>query len=406
MSEYKAPLTTITNIGPHQNADRLQIATVYDFQVVIPSGKYAVGDTVLYMPIDTVVPKELEDFLFPADAKIKLSNSRIKQIRIRQFPSQGMLMSKEDVMEFKKISKLPPVETDMSTVLGLTKYEPPAPSFQGASTGIKSTRDKPLENPLLHKYNGLENIKWYPNLFEKDEEVVIQEKLHGSNVRAAILPTAKPKMKQLKALLKTFPQSYQKLAVLKTALNLLVRIVKGQLNLLPKFEKCYGSNNMELTNRVGYTGYYGEDIYGKVLAKVDAFAKMKENETIFGELIGQGIQKFYDYGHKDEHHFVLFDVKILQEDGSYKWLKPDEVEEYAKERGFTFVPVLYKGPYDKDMAKALTTGDSVYEPKQKIREGIVVKSRENYNHPAMPSAKKAVKWLSEAYLDKDNSDFH
>lgn len=406
MSEFKTPLTTINAIAAHPNPEvlRLEIASIYGFQVVIPKGRYQVGEPVLYMPIDSVLPKELEDQLFAPDAKIKLHNSRIKQIRIQKFPSQGMIVSAEDVKKFTGISTLPPLETDLASILKVTKYEPPIPSWQGAKLGGGS-RNKPLENPLLHKYNGLESIKWYPDLFKDGEQVTIQEKLHGSNIRAAILPSVVPKLSELKSLLKTFPQSYQRLALLKSAFNMLKRIALGKLNMLPKYENCYGSNNVELTNRVGYVGFYGEDVYGSVLKTEQAFSKMKPGETIFGELIGPGIQKNYEYGLK-EHRFVLFDVKVLQEDSSQKWLSPDEVEAYAKERGFQFVPVLYRGPYNKEMAYSLTTGDSIYCPKQKIREGIVIKSTDGYNDPLCPSSKKGLKWISEIYLDKENSDFH
>lgn len=406
MSEFKTPLTTIGAINPHPNPEvlRLEIASIYGFQVVIPKGKYQVGEPVLYMPIDSVLPKELEDQLFAPDAKIKLHNSRIKQIRIQKFPSQGMIVSSEDVKKFTGISTLPPLETDLASILKVTKYEPPLPSWQMARLGGGS-RNKPLENPLLHKYNGLESVKWYPDLFKDGEQVTIQEKLHGSNIRAAILPSVVPDLSELKSLLKTLPQSHQRFALLKSAFNMLKRIVLGRLGLLPKYENCYGSNNVELTNRVGYVGFYGEDVYGSVLKKVEAFSKMKPGETIFGELIGPGIQKNYDYGLKDRH-FVLFDVKVLQEDNSQKWLSPDEAEAYAKERGFDFVPVLYRGPYNKEMTYELTKGDSIYCPKQKIREGIVIKSTDGYNDPLCPSSKKGLKWISEAYLDKDNSDFH
>lgn len=406
MSEFKVPLTTIKEILPHPNPEvlRLELAVVYGFQVVIPKGRYSVGSTVLYMPIDSVLPEDLEAFLFAPDAKIKLHHSRIKQIRIQKFPSQGMLVSEDDLKSFMKVSSLPQLETDMAETLKVIKYEPPAPSYQSGVRNALGSRNKPLENPLFHKYNSLENIKWYPGLFKEGDEVVIQEKLHGTNCRAAILPTVKPTLAQLVALLKTFPQSYQRKLLLVSAFNMLKRIVLGRLNLLPAYENCYGSNNVELTNRAGYVGFYGEDVYGMALAKVEAFEKMQQNEEIFGEIIGQGVQKNYDYGHK-ERHFVLFDVKVLK-DGVMTWLDPEEVEEYAKERGFDFVPVLYRGPFNKEAAYELTKGDSVYCPKQKIREGIAVKARKGYHDTNSASNKKALKWISEAYLDKDNSDFH
>ena len=193
--------------------------------------------------------------------------------------------------------------------------------------------------------------------------------------------------------------------MLPTIANTLWKKIKRLFGKLPAYEFCYGSNNVELTNRANYKGYYGDNVYGKVLEKIGAKDKIRPNELIYGELIGEGIQKNYNYGHK-EHHFVLFDVKVLQFDGTYKWLSPLEVEQYAKERGFDFVPTLYMGLWNKAVVEELITGDSVYCPTQKVREGVVVKSVDNYNDNSCASGKKVLKWISPEYLDKDNSDFH
>jgi RNA ligase (TIGR02306 family) len=238
MSEFKTCFTKIIEVNPHPNPEvlRLEIATVYGFQVVIPKGRYNVGDFAFFIPVDAVLPSDLEEIIFPVGSKIKLHNSRVKQIRIQKFPSQGMLVDVAEVQkyaELKKIKLTHKLEEDLKDVLGIVKYEPPAPSYH--TPGQKKDRNRPLENSKFHKYNGLENIKWYPNLFTEGENVIIQEKLHGSNCRAGILPTEA---------------------------NTLLKKIKKFFGLLPKFERVYGSNNVELTNRAGYTGFYGEDVYG------------------------------------------------------------------------------------------------------------------------------------------------
>jgi len=408
MSEFKTCFTRIREINPHNNADALEIATVYGFQVVVRKGSFHQGDFVLYIPIDSVIPVDLESIIFGPDSKIKLDKQRVKQIRIRKFASQGMLISPSDIhklleqrglksrMDFK-------LEHDYKELLGIIKYEPPVPEFQRIQ-GDKKTRNKPLENPLFHKYNGLDNVKWFPDLFKPDEDVVIQEKLHGSAARICLLPTTTPSFRHIKDVFLTIKDSPDKVAVLRQTFGLIKRYVAGKLKLLPRYEYGYGSNNVELTHRVGYKGFYGEDIYGATFKRVDAFNKIQHDEIVFGEIIGEGIQKNYHYGHK-QHHFVVYDVKRLNEDGTFTWLPPEDVENYAKSRGFDFVPVLYKGKFNKELAYELTKGNSVYCPEQKIREGIVIKSV-NYNDPSMSSCKRALKWISEEYLDKDNTDFH
>lgn len=369
MSTFKVPVTKILAVNPHPNADRLELATVYGFQVVVQKGKYSPGDVVIYIPIDSVLPPNVEAALFGPDSKIKLNKSRVKQIRIRQFPSQGMIASPDSLLNGEDKLTL---EDDLSVTLGITKYEPPEPDY---GPRVQQKRDRPLENPRFHKYGGLENIKWYPNLFKEGEQVQVTEKLHGTNCRATKQPTVK---------------------------NTLLKKIKGLLGLLPKYEYCYGSNNVQLQHRSGRAGFYGDDVYAKALKRAGAEDRLKNGETIYGEVIGPGIQKGYDYG-LTEHRFVLFDVKVTREDGSQEFLSPLEAEEYALDRGFEYVPVLYTGPFSVDKVEELSVGCSMYHPIEKVREGCVVKSVENYS---TGGTKKALKVINPAYLDKDQSDFH
>lgn len=373
-NDFKTPLTQILEINPHPNADRLSLATVYGFQIVIQKDKYKVGDKIVLIPIDSILPERIEKKLFPEGSKITLKNSRVRQIKIRSFPSQGMIVDPNDLSDIVNFDRMA-LETDLAAILDIKKYEPPVKEVR-SNTNAPGGRKK-LANPNFHKYNGLNSIKWFPNMFKEGDEVVIQEKIHGSNCRAALLP-------------------YNA--------NTLWKKFKKFIGLAPAFEKCYGSNNVDISADSTYKGWYGEDVYGAVLQKVGAFDKMKPNETIFGELCGPGIQKGYSYGLK-EHDFALFDVKILNADGTQTWLSPDEVEKYAKERGFTFVPVVYKGPFNKELAYQLTKGKSEFNDKsEKVREGIVIKAAKDYS---VEGNKQALKWVSEEYLaDDTNSDEH
>lgn len=372
---YKVPYTSILDIQPHNNAERLEVATVYGFQVIVSKGRYKIGDKAVYIPIDSILAEKLENIIFPADAKIKLNNHRVRQIKIRGLASQGMLINPDEISSLVNPAFLKD-EQDLKLILGVTKYEPPV-SGVNLNTSKKGERNKKHENPLFHKYNGLDNIKWFPNKFNEQSEVVIQEKLHGTNARASVM---------------TF-----------TA-NSLFKKIQQALRLAPKVENCYGSNRVEISASSNYKGFYGEDVYGKVFKNMDVFNKLKFGESVFGEIVGPGIQKGYSYGLK-EHQFVLFDVKVLQPDGTQIWLTPDQVEFFALERGFKMVPILYKGPFNKEMAYSLTFGKSEFNDKsEKVREGIVIKAAKDYS---VEGNKQALKWVSETYLaDPTNTDDH
>jgi hypothetical protein len=83
MSTFRVSLTKITEINPHPNADALLLAKVYDYDVIIPKNIYNVGDLVIYVPVGSVLSEALEALLFPEGSKIKLTNRRIRAIKIR-----------------------------------------------------------------------------------------------------------------------------------------------------------------------------------------------------------------------------------------------------------------------------------------------------------------------------------
>lgn len=380
MSEFKVTLTKIKEILPHNNATALELAVVYGFIVVVKKDMYKVGDEAILVPIDSILPKYLEDYIFPEGSKIKLSNSRIKQIRIRKVASQGMLMSPSDVNKClvqngrKEINfKL---EQDYSKELEISKFEPPEETFSGVKTNLKTSSKKNI-NPHLKNYNGIENFKWFPDLFEEGEQVYVTEKLHGTSCKFGYVP--------------------------KTEFTFFDKVKKFFGFFVSEYEWCYASNNVQLQNKKDYKGFYGEDIYAKAIKKAKGHEKIWDGIVCYGEIIGEGIQKNYDYGLKNEQKLVLFDVMIVKKDGSNRYLNPDEFITFCDERGFERVPELYRGPFNKDLIKSLTLGDSVYCPSQKVREGVVVKPM---IEKICQIGRKKLKFISEAYLDRDNTDFH
>ena len=99
---------------------------------------------------------ELEKQIFPEGSKITLSKSRVKQIRIRGIASQGMIIDPLDT-NLKDLEE----DQDVGVILGITKYEPPAPSWAASAYKGPQLRNKPKENPYFHTYNGLQNYKYY-----------------------------------------------------------------------------------------------------------------------------------------------------------------------------------------------------------------------------------------------------
>lgn len=81
-----AHVEVIANIEPIPNADKIEVATVLGWRVVVGKGEFSIGDKVVYIEVDSKVP-EREEFEFLRDRKFK-----VKTIKLRGQYSQGLIM--------------------------------------------------------------------------------------------------------------------------------------------------------------------------------------------------------------------------------------------------------------------------------------------------------------------------
>jgi RNA ligase (TIGR02306 family) len=284
-----------------------------------------------------------------------------------------MLMDREAIKEYLKwdIVTQGQAGDNLTKVLNITKYEPPA-AKQDTSQGPQS-KPKP-GNSNFKKYSSIENAKNFPSYYQEGEEVVVTEKIHGTNFRAGYVP-------------------YEANTFWKKIIKFFRRV--------PEYEFVYGSHNVQMQDRIGGGKTWNEkhgqtksNVYRDAVDKYDLKEKLIDGEVIYGEIYGDGIQKDYTYGCKQgEHRLVLFDIKMHDE-----WQSQDYIECEAPHIGVSFAPVLYRGPFNKDAIKALTVGDSVLAPSQKVREGVVVKNA--------TGNRKILKYISDKYLYGDQTDFH
>lgn len=166
MASLYVTVTQIDSITPHSNADALELAVIGGWQCVVAKGKHKPGDTVVYFPPDTVIPKELSDKL---NVTKYLSNGRIKCAKLRGEPSFGLIIYPEPHMS---------LGDDVAQYYGATKWEPPTRRSQGSSMH---------EIELFPRYTDLDNMRHFPNAFNNGEEVIATEKIHGANCRIGIV---------------------------------------------------------------------------------------------------------------------------------------------------------------------------------------------------------------------------
>jgi tRNA-binding EMAP/Myf-like protein len=172
MERKLATIRSIGQISPILGADKIELATVDGWNVVV--GKdvgHKVGDLVIYCEIDSFLPiREEFEFLRKSSYKKMVGKEgfRLKTIKLRGQISQGLILP---------ISVLNPPNTniyvtpfeglDVTEILGIIKYEPPIPAnLVGKVKGIfpsfipKTDEERCLsEDTIIITENGPITIK-------------------------------------------------------------------------------------------------------------------------------------------------------------------------------------------------------------------------------------------------------
>jgi hypothetical protein len=113
MTRHLATIQKILDIQPISGADRIVTATVLGWQCVVKKEEFKVGDMVVYIEVDSVLP-EKPDFEFLRDRKF-----RIKTIKLKKQISQGLIVSMS-ILPKGKYSE----GQDVSDIIGVKKYDP------------------------------------------------------------------------------------------------------------------------------------------------------------------------------------------------------------------------------------------------------------------------------------------
>jgi RNA ligase (TIGR02306 family) len=282
MERKLATIRQISDLSPIEGADKIELSTVGGWKVVVAKDVgHKVGDLVVYCEIDSFLPiKEEYEFLRKTSYK-KMSDGtegfRLKTIRLRGQISQGLILPLKDIQLPNK--DLLKVGMDVTSELGIVKYEPPIPAeLAGKVKGLfpsflRKTDEERIQN-ITSEYEEFKKRKFY-----------VTEKLDGSSA--------------------TF---YFNDGV---------------------FGVC--SRNLELLETEGNT-------FWKVARELDLENKMRDfgmNISIQGELIGEGIQgNPYKIKGQTVRFFNLFDID-LQEYHSFSMMKTT-----LKGMGLETVPVV------------------------------------------------------------------
>lgn len=368
MSKWEIRVRKITSLEPHPNADRLLVARVdgFEWNIIVGKDQFKVGDLAVYVPIESILPQNILDTVFK-DSKVQPSKGRIKATRIRQLVSYGLLLTPSPGMK---------EGDDVAKELGIIKYEPPEELPTTRSRAVK----KKDANPYFREYVDIENIKYYPSAFGNNpEEVVITEKVHGTNVRFGNLRRRHDNW---------FHRLWNKI--------------------VGEYEFVVGSRHVQQKVGKGKTWYEhtkGADtnFYLEVAKQRRIRDWLPKNHILFGEIYGHGVQDL-NYG-LQTYDFVAFDVMVVDEKNNAKYLDYDEFVKFCDQYQVPRVPELYRGRWNQDCLAHAQGTTLVGTNKNQIREGAVIKTVKETFSPAF--GRVILKVISEDYSTRSGgSEFH
>jgi RNA ligase (TIGR02306 family) len=184
------------------------------------------------------------------------------------------------------------------------------------------------------------NFRKYPDLFEDGEEVILTEKTHGSSARFVCIDD----------------QIY-----------------------------CGSHRFWKKENQ--------DDLWWKALSQcpvLESWLRHNQNLGVYGEVFGQ-VQNLRYGANQGQIFFAAFDIIR----GNH-WLDYDEARKIGAP--LPWVPLVYRGQYNKEQTLAFAEGDSLYPSAQNIREGVVLKPvHERTNHKI---GRVQMKIVSNQYLLK------
>jgi RNA ligase (TIGR02306 family) len=377
MATFEVTIEKI-EIFPHPNADKLELARVGLYNVVVGKGQFQSGDSVLYVPEYAVLPEPIITALGLTGKLAGSNNDRVKPIKLRGELSQGLVISL-DALPNGIVDGV----HDYAEILDISKYEPQIPVHMAGD--IKGSTE-------LTNWIDIENIKKYPDLFTDGTEVHISEKIHGTASLFTFLFkgdqyhyadkdvdtfVSSKGLGAKKFIIKEDDKNLYWRALRTYQLDKLARIIATDASL-----KFAGPDNEFTIDGVDY---------------VEPMRATIEKVALFGETFGAGVQDLH-YGFINKLGFAVFDAYVEFYGGSGYWVNPVDLEMYAEQANVPTVPTLYVGPYSLDVVIEHAYGKETISGKNlHVREGVVVRPThrvEGY----WDGAKQIAKYVSDDYL--------
>lgn len=190
-------ITTLKDVRPHPNADRLELATCFINTVCVAKDKYKSGDLGVYFPVDLQLSKEFceqngllavyENGVNVSGGYMDPAKRNVKAIKLRGEKSDGLFLPLES-LAYTGIDISTLKMGDQITVLNgkeiCTKYIPKTKTPNPKSAPSKKVvKAKYQTTPTFFEHKDTEQLAYNLDAFKPGDEIEITLKMHGTSQR-------------------------------------------------------------------------------------------------------------------------------------------------------------------------------------------------------------------------------
>ena len=353
-----ASIQTITDIVPIEGKDRIVLATVEGWHVIVTSD-FKIGDNVVFCEIDSVLPEKPEfEFLRP-------KKFHIKTMKMAGVVSQGICFHLDILPEQYRLCD---VGEDVTNIIGVKQYEPTMDKEQDDYAGYKQKHAKKYPKFLMR-------FAWFrklvlpkprkggfPSFISKTDEERVQN-----------MPWIVNDKREWVATEKVDGQSGS------------FCLVRHRGIFRDKFEYIVCSRNLRLAHPDNSSYWQVSEKYNIENALRNMIGD-RDWIAIQGECIGPKIQK-NKYGVKDCDLFVF---NLIYPTGR---VNSKLAKSICEQHGLNFVPIVEFGYILPDTVdEILAYADGKSQLADTLREGIVFRSMDGKQSFKAVSNKFLLKW--------------
>ena len=341
---YYGFVTTLKNVRPHSNADRLQLGDCFGNTVCV-NLDYVEGQIGIYFPTDGQLSVEFADannLLRKKDAEgnniggyMDPDKRNVTAIKLRGEKSDGLFLPLSCLESFGDISTLH--EGDRVDVFNgheiCKKYIPRRNHRQGGVTEGNRTRKKKVPTaPLFVEHADTEQLAYNLGAFKSGDEIEITLKMHGTSQRTGYLPVLKGwrcKNKFFDGIVKNTANKTKLSPFVQKCVNI------AMTDATPIYDWGYvsGTRRTVLENFDG--GYYGSNEFRESHSKLFE-GKLWKGETVYYEVVG----------------FTHTGAPIMASCNNKKLNDKDFVKQYGEETVFSYgcspEPVTFRNISDSE----------------------------------------------------------